>query len=260
MDTQNIHTAQGHWLMAKMGKRVLRPGGVELTTQLIESLSIGKDDNIVEFAPGLGLTAQMAWKYQPKSWIGVELDDTAAALLQKKFSGDGRQVIKGNAADSTLPNEVADKVYGEAMLTMQGETQKSKIIREAYRILKPGGFYGIHEIELTPDTISEEMKAEIQKELSGSIRINARPLTSPEWTKLFEAEGFEIKTIKTNPMHLLEPKRMIQDEGLLRVLKIRFNMLTHPATAKRIKAMRAIFRKYEKQMKAIMIIAQKKKA
>ena len=31
MDTKDIQKAHGHWILAKMGKRVLRPGGKELT-------------------------------------------------------------------------------------------------------------------------------------------------------------------------------------------------------------------------------------
>ena len=41
----------GHWLLAKMGKRVLRPGGLDLTRQLLKWLAIGQDDEVVEFAP-----------------------------------------------------------------------------------------------------------------------------------------------------------------------------------------------------------------
>ncbi len=31
-------TMPGHWLLARLGKRVLRPGGLELTRHLVESL------------------------------------------------------------------------------------------------------------------------------------------------------------------------------------------------------------------------------
>src|SRR5690606_4633747 len=50
----------GHWLLARLGKRVLRPGGIELTRTLIEALDVGPRDDVVEFAPGLGITARMA--------------------------------------------------------------------------------------------------------------------------------------------------------------------------------------------------------
>src|SRR5262245_48459011 len=44
----------GHWLLARLGKRVLRPGGRQLTCQMIEALNIGASDAVIEFAPGLG--------------------------------------------------------------------------------------------------------------------------------------------------------------------------------------------------------------
>jgi hypothetical protein len=35
----------GHWLLARPGKRVLRPGGLELTRQLLETLDIRPCEN-----------------------------------------------------------------------------------------------------------------------------------------------------------------------------------------------------------------------
>ena len=43
----------GHWLLAKMGKRVLRPGGLRLTHQLLAALDIQSTDRVIEFAPDL---------------------------------------------------------------------------------------------------------------------------------------------------------------------------------------------------------------
>ncbi|WP_369808783.1 hypothetical protein [Parabacteroides sp. Marseille-P3160] len=45
-----IEKAQGHWVLAGMGKRVLRPGGKELTLRLMEGLQIGPADEVIEFA------------------------------------------------------------------------------------------------------------------------------------------------------------------------------------------------------------------
>ena len=51
----------GHWVLARMGKRVLRPGGLELTRRLLAELAISPSDDVVEFAPGLGVTAHWRW-------------------------------------------------------------------------------------------------------------------------------------------------------------------------------------------------------
>lgn len=257
MSNKKLDTKQGHWILAKMGKKVLRPGGKELTLQLIKNLGISSSDNIVEFAPGLGFTASIAIKNNPKSYVGVELNEEAAAILRKTIKGENRKIIVGNASASTLADNSVNKVYGEAMLTMQADHRKSGIIKEASRILKKGGLYGIHELGLTPDNIEASTKSEIQKSLAEVIKVNARPLTETEWKNLLEKEGFKVIKVFKNPMHLLEPKRVVQDEGFFRTLRIMFNVITHPKARKRILAMRRIFRKYDKEMNAVALIAQK---
>ncbi|MEM9675576.1 MAG: class I SAM-dependent methyltransferase [Bacteroidota bacterium] len=258
MSNQTINREQGHWILAKMGKKVLRPGGKELTMKLIHNLDITPDDDIVEFAPGLGFTASVALENQPKSYTGIELNEAAAAILRKTIYGENRKIIIGNAANSSLEDEVADIVYGEAMLTMQADHRKAAIIREAKRILKSGGRYGIHELGLSPADLGDATKATIQRELAQVIKVNARPLTVPEWSSLLENEGFRILRTVTNPMYLLEPQRMVDDEGLFRTFKIAFNILTHPKERQRILAMRKTFRKYQSKLNAVAIVAEKR--
>ena len=36
---------QGHWVLAKLGKRVLRPGGLELTRLMLDEMDINKGLN-----------------------------------------------------------------------------------------------------------------------------------------------------------------------------------------------------------------------
>ena len=257
MSNKSINTEQGHWILAKMGKKVLRPGGKELTLKLIQNLNIDSSDDIVEFAPGLGYTASVALQKNPHTYTGIELNEEATKILRKSIHGEGRKIIIGNAADSSLDENFASKVYGEAMLTMHADHRKSEIIREAHRILKKGGLYGIHELGLFPNEIDKEIKDDIQKQLAQTIKVNARPLTQNEWIDLIEKEGFKVVHVETNSMSLLELKRLIDDEGVLRTLKIIFNILTHPNERKRILAMRNTFRKYNKQLNAIAIIAEK---
>ncbi|CAM1368819.1 class I SAM-dependent methyltransferase [Tenacibaculum xiamenense] len=257
MANTRINDKQGHWILAKMGKKVLRPGGKELTKKLINNLNINSEDYVVEFAPGLGYTASIALKSNPKAYTGIEINEDAAHILRKTLNGKGRRIVVGSAAKSNLKDETNSKVYGEAMLTMQADHKKSEIIKEAHRILKSGGLYGIHELALSPNDISKEKKAKIQRELAQVIKVNARPLTIDEWCHLLKEQGFKIIKIESNEMHLLEPKRVIDDEGLMRTIRIVLNILTHPKERKRILAMRKIFRKYQSSLKAISIIAEK---
>jgi hypothetical protein len=164
----------------------------------------------------------------------------------------------GDAEHTNLPDACGSVIYGEAMLTMQADHRKVNIIREALRLLKRGGRYGIHELCLQPDNLSAEVKAQIQKELAQSIRVNARPLTMSEWSELFTEQGFAIEQVFTAPMHLLRPARILEDEGLARTLRMGFNVLRYPSARKRILGMKSVFDNYAQYLGAISLIAVKK--
>ncbi len=248
----------GHWLLARLGKRVLRPGGLELTRQLLDALQVGPADDVVEFAPGLGITARMTLTRQPRSYTAVERDEDAANIVRKYLSGGSQRCVVGDAAATGLPDGCASVVYGEAMLTMQSPQQKEQIVREAGRLLRPGGRYGIHEISLKPDDIAAETIDAIGHDLSHVIHHGVRPMTRIEWSRMFETCGLAVRHSAAAPMHLLEPRRIIRDEGLGRAIRFAWNLLTTPDARRRVFEMRRIFRKYDSNMSAIMLIGEKK--
>ena len=245
----------GHWLLASLGKTVLRPGGLNLTKKMLDQLNITKDDHVVEFAPGLGVTARLTLQHDPH-YTAIEQNEDAANKVRSYLTGSRQQCHIGTAEKTGLPDNSATIVYGEAMLTMQSAKQKQQIIAEAKRILKPGGKYAIHEMCLAPENIDNALKESIQKDLSVAIRVNARPLTIAEWKQVLEEEGFIVTEVKTAPMHLLRPKRMIQDEGLPGVIKIASKVICNPKARKRVLKMRAQFTKYEQYIQGVTMVAQ----
>lgn len=247
----------GHWLLARMGKRVLRPGGIELTRKLLDDLQIQSNDDVVEFAPGLGVTARMTLARDPRTYTAVERDCQAAGKVQQLLTGETRKCVMGSAEKTGLQSASASVVYGEAMLSMQPATTKQRIVGEAVRLLRPGGRYGIHELCLTPDDVPQEVREDIEHELSSEIHVGVRPLTRQEWETLMSQAGLRITAQRTAPLHLLEPRRLISDEGLFRALRFVFNVARTPAARKRVLAMRRVFRKYGKHLTAIALIAEK---
>jgi SAM-dependent methyltransferase len=247
----------GHWVLAQMGKRVLRPGGIELTWQMLDALAIGNDDHVVEFAPGLGATAQRTLQRAPASYTAVERDEQAAKYVRAFLTHSSQQVVRGNAEETGLPTGSATVVYGEAMLSMQPAQVKARIFGEAFRLLKPNGRYAIHELCLTPDHLDASTKDEIHRALSNAIHAGVRPLTPQEWRTELEAAGFTIAAEAHAPMHLLEPRRLVQDEGLGGALRFFWNVVRNKESRKRILAMRGVFRKYGRHLAAIMLVAHK---
>lgn len=247
--------AQAYTLLAQLGKKVLRPGGKELTLRLIDRLTIQAGDDVVEFAPGLGFTAQLIIKKTPHSYLGIDHDKNTVLKLQRKFSENNIAFTLANVSNTGLEQGCKNKIVSEAMLTMHADHRKAEIIRESYRILQKGGLYAIHELSLKD--VDTEQKADIQRNLSLISRVNTRPLTELEWKQLLMKEGFTIKEVLTGHMRLLEPQRIVADEGLLGALKILFRLLCNKAARKRVVAIRQAFQQYREQMQAIVIIAEK---
>ncbi len=127
----NTTKMPGHLLLARLGKRVLRPGGRELTGRLIDAVDLDHADRVVELGPGVGVTARLVLSARPASYTGVERDEAAARATGAFLDGVAQRCIVASAEAITLPDAAATVVIGEAMLTMQREQRKREIVAEA---------------------------------------------------------------------------------------------------------------------------------
>lgn len=245
----------GHWLLARLGKRVLRPGGVELTNHLIESLGIGSADDVVELAPGLGSTTELVLARNPRSYTGVDRDEVAARRVGALAAGENRKVVQGSAASTGLDAASADVMFGEAYLTMQPASQKQKIVAEISRVVRPGGRIGIHEVAFAPDDIAESDAASVSDALTANIKVNVTPLTIRGWTELLESAGFRIDGRFTAPLHLLEPRRLVADEGVRGALRFLKNVLSDSDARRRVIGMRRAMHDNRDHLQACVLTA-----
>ncbi|MFD5945010.1 class I SAM-dependent methyltransferase [Streptomyces collinus] len=248
----------GHWLLARLGKRVLRPGGVELTRWMLDNLALGPDDRVVELAAGLGATARLTLARNPGSFTAVDRDPAAVAALGALTAPGANEVVavRADAADTGLPTGSATVVYGEAMLTMQPDPAKRRIVREARRLLTDtDSRYAIHELCLLPEDLDREHAEEITRDLGEAIHVGARPLTPRDWVALLTDEGFTVTASWRTPMALLEPRRLIADEGFSQAVRIACRALRDPVARQRVLQMRRVFRHHQAHLGAIGLIA-----
>ncbi|WP_314975563.1 methyltransferase domain-containing protein [Actinomyces bouchesdurhonensis] len=252
-----VEKTPGHWVLARAGKTVLRPGGLALSMWALKRAVIPGAD-VVEFAPGMGVTARSIISVGPASYVGVERDPDACARVDAIASGVGH-CVNADAAQTGLPDASADVVVGEAMLTMQGEKAKRAIVGEAARILRPGGRYVIHELAMRPETIAEEPATEIRRALARAINVNARPLTVAGWRAVLEEAGLVVEETRKAPMALLKPGRMLADEGVRGTLRIARNIARDKDLRRRVTTMARTFKKYDRHLCGVAIVARKPK-
>lgn len=249
--------APGHWVLAGLGKRILRPGGRAMTEKLVAGLAVTSRDRVVEFAPGLGMTTRMVLQNDPAAYVAIERDPDAAVAVQEVLGPLGHECLCATVQDSGLPEASATVVFGEAYLTMQHDARKREIVQEAYRLLEPAGRFGLHELAILPDLLDDVTQEAIRDELRAAIRVGARPLTVADWKALLTGAGFEVVEQNLVPMNLLTPGRLVRDEGLLHAVRFVVKMLRNEHARARVLGMRKVFRNRRKHLAAIMLVATK---
>lgn len=248
---------QGHWLLARLGKKVLRPGGRRLTATMLDALAVNPNDRVVELAPGMGATAKALLARQPASYTAVDVDADAADATRKVVGAAGGHVIVAPAQHVPLEAGAATVVVGEAMLTMQSDDNKAAVVAEAARLLTGGGRYAIHELCLVPDDIDLALAQQIWDDLSRTIHVGARPLTVAGWRALLEAHGFAIRSEHRAPMALLTAARIIADEGVASAARFFGHLALDRSARRRVSEMHRCFDRWSAHLAAISLVAER---
>lgn len=101
-----------HWMLGRLGKRVMRPGGLDLSRRLVAALEIGPDDDVVELWPGLGVTSELALAGGPRSYTGVERGEAEAARARTMIQGPGRRCLVGGSPRTAWPRRPRTRSNG----------------------------------------------------------------------------------------------------------------------------------------------------
>lgn len=251
---QEIGQMPGHWFLARLGKKVLRPGGIELTEQILKALELKEGCAVLEFAPGLGVTTRLIQASAPGSYCGIDLDERVIEALKSRFPSNCR-FIHGDISRTPLPDACCDRIVSEAVFTMHNDEVKAAMLREAFRLLRPGGRMALHEI--ATNGLKPENLREAQKDLAREIRVNARPIPESAWRELAEQAGFTLAHRSTAPFALLHPARLLRDEGASGMLRIAWNLLTLPGALKRFRSMRRHFAGMRSSLRALGMVLHK---
>jgi cyclopropane fatty-acyl-phospholipid synthase-like methyltransferase len=254
----NIQTAPGYEVFAIAGKTVLRPGGRRATQQLLQWADFKPGATVLELASGLGTSAiALAKRYRVRV-IGIERNPHHLALAQARVKAAGLsdqvQIRSGNIFALSEIAETFDYVLAEAILTMQSDIGKVSIFKGIFDRLKSGGVFLCHE------AIARHHPAELHRDLAEVLRVNATPLSVEDWITTVESTGFQVQQQQTGAMQLLNPRQVIQDEGVFNTLQIAWNLLTQPPLRKRLLSIKQVFSQHQQDLGYIIFTAMKESA
>ncbi|MEA5507991.1 class I SAM-dependent methyltransferase [Halotia wernerae UHCC 0503] len=249
----NLTTAPGHVVLAAAGKTVLRPGGRAATEQLFEWANFQPGETVLELASGLGNSAIALAKRYNVQVVGIEKDPHRVAIAQANARSAGLEhqvkFIQGNIFQLETISASFDYVLAEAILSMQTSAGKAKILAGVRDRLEVGGKFLSHELLARDDL---EL---LRQNLTQAMRVNATPLTEPDWINTFNQAGLAVTQRQTGAMRLLDPAQVLQDEGVANTVQIIWNVLTQPMIRDRIIKMRQVLTQHQQDLGYIALCA-----
>lgn len=253
--TVNFETAPAHQVMAAAGKKILRPGGRTATQQLFDWAGFQPGETVLELATSFGYSAIALAKRYSVRVVGVEKNPESVARAQANICAAGlesqMQVIEGDIFHLEQIAEQFDYVLAEAILTMQPALAKAKVLKGICDRIKPGGKFLSHEL------LAHRHETEIHTALAAALRVNSTPLSQADWRTALEAAGLSVVKHQTGPMDLLNPVRIIEDEGVIGAAQFFWNGLTRPTLRRRLLSIRRVFRQYDPDLGYLLQVAQR---
>jgi len=134
---------------------------------------------------------------------GLDMTDEMLALArdnQKKAGVENVEFLKGAIENIPLPENSVDVIISNCVINLSGD--KDKVLREAFRVLKPGGRLAISDV-----VVRGEVPADIRKSVELWVGCVAGALEEFEYRdKLFNA-GFENVDVEPTRVYKVEEAR-----------------------------------------------------
>jgi arsenite methyltransferase len=130
--------------------------------------------------------------------IGLDMTDEMLELARSNASKAGVEnveFLRGEIEDIPLPDSSIDVVISNCVINLSGN--KLQALREAARVLEPGGRFAVSDVIADPD-MDAAMRADM-RQWSGCI---AGALTGDEYERMLRLAGFEeIEIRETHRVH-----------------------------------------------------------
>jgi SAM-dependent methyltransferase len=191
------------------------PGGADLTRRLADCLSLGRGEQVLDVACGIGTTGLLLAAERGVDVLGIDLGDAQVerARGRARAAGLGGRVRfkVGDAERLPVDDRAYDAVVCECALCTFPD--KVSAASELARAVRSRGRVGIADVWLDPGRLDPDLAT-----LAGRVSClaDARPID--ETCDLFESVGFTIDRVERHDQALLETIEQI--EARLRGLRL----------------------------------------
>ncbi|OGA31921.1 MAG: arsenite S-adenosylmethyltransferase [Betaproteobacteria bacterium RIFCSPLOWO2_12_FULL_64_23] len=134
---------------------------------------------------------------------GLDMTDEMLALArtnQNKAGVDNVEFLKGEIENIPLPDNSVDVIISNCVINLSSD--KDRVLREAFRVLKPGGRFAVSDVVVTG-----EIPAEIRKNVELWIGCVAGALRDSDYTAKLAGAGFENIAIEPTRIYAVEDAR-----------------------------------------------------
>ena len=129
---------------------------------------------------------------------GLDMTDEMLDLARKNAADAGVEnveFVKGTIEAIPLPDSSVDVIISNCVINLSGDKQQT--LREAARVLKPGGRFAVSDV-----IADEDMDEATRRDMAEYTGCIAGALTEREFTEALEAAGFEdIEVQATHRVH-----------------------------------------------------------
>ncbi len=134
---------------------------------------------------------------------GLDMTDEMLALArenQRKSAVENVEFLKGEIENIPLPDNSVDVIISNCVINLSGD--KDRVLREAFRVLKPGGRFSVSDV-----VTRGEVPAEVRKNMLLWVGCIAGALQDNEYTAKLAQAGFTNIGIEPTRVYDIEDAR-----------------------------------------------------
>ncbi|HJR43303.1 MAG TPA: arsenite methyltransferase [Gemmatimonadaceae bacterium] len=123
---------------------------------------------------------------------GLDMTDDMLELARRNAAEAGVtnvEFLRGQIERIPLPDESVDVIISNCVINLSGD--KRRVLREAYRVLKPGGRFAVSDI-----VVQGELPDEVTRSMELWVGCVAGALRDSEFVSLLEEVGFENASVE----------------------------------------------------------------